>query len=327
MERFRTPVTIPHSAETISYTTPCLLMGSCFSDEIGRRMEQEKFPVLLNPFGTLFNPASIHDNLLMLLEGSFPAEMLREYQDQWFSFSHSTAFTRTDREECLTLLETSVREASAWLRKCRYLILTFGTAWAYLWENNGTRVANCHKIPARYFRRELLSPETITGLYDELLHTLRAEFPQLQVIFTVSPVRHWKDGAVDNQLSKSVLHVAIHNLLKNHGGLHYFPSYEIFMDELRDYRFYAADMLHPSEQGTDYVWERFCDTWLDAGTKITRAGVEALVRAAGHRPVRNDSPELKKFALNTLKQIDQLTQSYPYLDFSREIARLKGLLQ
>lgn len=286
MELFRTPVDIPVPPVHTGYSTPCLFMGSCFSDEIGRRMERDKFPVLLNPFGTLFNPASISDNLHMLLEGSFPETLLQEYGDQWFSFSHSTAFARNSRNDCLAVLSRSVTEAAAFLRQCRYLVVTFGTAWTWKLRDNGMRVANCHKLPASHFDRELLSPEAITALWNPLLQKLREINPALQLIFTVSPVRHWKDGAVDNQLSKSVLHVAIHTLISQHEGLYYFPSYEIFMDELRDYRFYAADMLHPSEQGSDYVWKRFCETWLDEPSKKTRAGVEALVRAAGHRPIQ-----------------------------------------
>jgi len=322
MELFRTPVVIPEPPVHIGYSTPCLFMGSCFSDEIGRRMEIDKFPVVLNPFGTLFNPASIAGNLDMLLDGNFPATQLQEYQGQWFSFSHSTAFSRNDRESCLANLTRSVSEAAASLRKCNYLVVTFGTARTWV-NKDGRRVANCHKLPSSFFDRELLSPDDITGLWNPLLIRLREFNPALRVIFTVSPVRHWKDGAVDNQLSKSVLHVAIHSLLNRHEGLFYFPSYEIFMDELRDYRFYAADMLHPSEQGCDYVWKRFCETWLDEPSKKTRAGVAALVKAAGHRPIRTESLEQKKFTLNTIKQIERITKEHPYLDFSREIARLK----
>jgi hypothetical protein len=322
MELFRTPVVIPEPPFHIGYSTPCLFIGSCFSDEIGRRMEKDKFPVLLNPFGTLFNPASICDNLHMLLDGAFQAGLLQEYQGQWFSFSHSTAFSRNDRDTCLANLSRSVSAAAGFLSQCTYLIVTFGTARTWVLKD-GRRVANCHKLPATYFDRELLSPGDITDLWNPLLVSLRAFNPGLRVIFTVSPVRHWKDGAVDNQLSKSVLHVAIHSLVQQHKDVYYFPSYEIFMDELRDYRFYAADMLHPSEQGSDYVWKRFYETWLDEPSKKTRAGVEALVKAAGHRPIRIESLEQKKFTLNTIKQIERLTKEHPYLDFSWEIARLK----
>ena len=140
-----------------------------------------------------------------------------------------------------------------------------------------------------------------------MLTALKRLNPGIRVIFTVSPVRHWKDGAVNNQLSKSILHISIHELIKNHPNTRYFPAYEIFMDELRDYRFYAADMLHPSEQGTAYVWERFCDTWIDDSAKKIMAGVTAVLKAVDHRPWQTESPNLKEFIENTLKQIDQLT--------------------
>ncbi len=159
-----------------------------------------------------------------------------------------------------------------------------------------------------------------------MLEALKKINPGARIIFTVSPVRHWKDGAVNNQLSKSILLLAIHRLMKKHSSISYFPAYEIFMDELRDYRFYAADMLHPSETGSEYVWERFCDSWLDEPSKKTMAGVTAILKAVAHRPKQIDLPNLKKFSENLLKQIDQLTLSNPNLDFSPEIAILRERL-
>ncbi len=173
-------------------------------------------------------------------------------------------------------------------------------------------------LPADY-----LDPEEICERFDHMLTALKKINPGARIIFTVSPVRHWKDGAVNNQLSKSILLLSIHRLMKKHSTISYFPAYEIFMDELRDYRFYAADMLHPSETGSSYVWERFCDSWLDEASKKIMAGVTAILKAVAHRPGQTDLPNLKKFSENLLKQIDQLTLSNPNLDFSPEIAILR----
>ena len=327
MDKFRTKVEFPGSGEKIGYNSRCLFMGSCFTEEIGGRMGSHKFPVRINPFGTLFNPASICDNLEMLIEEKvFSKDDLFMHNGMWFSFSHYTGFDRPGQQECLELVNKSIQDASAWIRQCNYILITLGTAWTFIYKATGKLVANCHKLPSGDFTRRLLEPEEIGEKVDHLLASLEKINPGALIIFTVSPVRHLKDGAVNNQLSKSILLLSIHRLMKKHSTIRYFPAYEIFMDELRDYRFYAADMLHPSETGSEYVWERFCDAWLDEPSKKTMAGVSAILKAVAHRPKQIDLPNLKKFSENLLKQIDQLTLSNPTLDFSPEIAILRERL-
>jgi hypothetical protein len=214
--------------------------------------------------------------------------------------------------------------ASSWLKNCDYLLLTFGTAWAYLFKETGKLVANCHKLPSSSFDRVFLEPVEIVHQYDKLLRELKIYNPDIQVIFTLSPVRHWSDGAVNNQLSKSVLHFSMHEIMKKHNFVFYFPAYEIFMDELRDYRFYATDMFHPAEQGSQYVWERFCNTWIDKASKEIMAGVTAVLKSINHRPLHTDTTNHKKFRQNILKLINQLTEQFPFLDFSNEIAALQA---
>jgi len=324
MEKFRTVIDIPVSPEKITYHTRCLFMGSCFANDIGEKMQTLKFPVLINPFGTLFNPISISNNILTLISGrTFTSGDLNFHNGMWFSFSHYTGFSRINQQDCLYSINNALAEAAAFLQQCEYLVITFGTAWSFTYIETGKVVANCHKLPSAQFTLDLLNPAEITVRFGEMLTALRQINPKIRVILTVSPVRHWKDGAVNNQLSKSVLLLSIHELLRKHNNTRYFPAYEIFMDELRDYRFYAADMLHPSEQGIDYVWERFCDTWLDEPGKKTMAGVNAILKAVSHRPRQTDSPNLIRFKENTLKQIYQITSSNPELDFSREIAMLR----
>jgi hypothetical protein len=324
MDKFRTRVNIPESPVKIGYHTKCLFMGSCFADNIGKIMAGYKFPVMLNPFGTLFNPASLADNINCLITGKeFAPDDLLYHNRLWLSLSHSTGFSNPNRDDCLSLINNSFTAASAWLQHCDYLVLTFGTAWTYLYNETGKLVANCHKLPASSFTRTFPEPADIVVLYDALLPTLKKYNPNIRVIFTLSPVRHWADGAVNNQLSKSMLHYSIHEILKKHDGTFYFPAYEIFMDELRDYRFYAADMLHPSEQGSSYVWERFCDAWFDESSKKLMAGVTAIIKAVSHRPLHTETTNHKNFQQNILKQIKHLTELYPFLDFSNEIAALQ----
>jgi hypothetical protein len=324
MDRFRTRVDIPEPAVKISYHTKSVFMGSCFADRMGRIMADYKFPVLLNPFGTLFNPLSIGDNVLRLISGrEFTPEEIHYYNDLWISFSHYTGFAHPHRETCLTHINSSFLPASKELKTADFLLLTFGTAFTYQLKETGKTVANCHKLPASSFTRRLADPGEIIGHYDALLQDIRRFNPALKVIFTLSPVRHWSDGAENNQLSKSILHYSIHEIMRRNSGTYYFPAYEIYMDELRDYRFYAADMLHPSEQGIQYVWERFSDTWLDDSSKKIMAGVTAVLKAAGHRPLHTESTNHKKFIQHTRKQIEHLTGLYPFLDFSNEIALLQ----
>jgi hypothetical protein len=327
MDKFRTIVEFPVSGEKVSYGSRCLFMGSCFTEEIGGRMLRLKFPVMVNPFGTLFNPASISDNLELLIERkTFAENDLISHNGKWFSFSHYTGFARYDRQECLALVNKSLQDASVWIRECNYLLITLGTAWTYIYNDTGKLVANCHKLPSAAFTRKLMDPDEICERYAHMLDALKRINPRVLVIFTVSPVRHWKDGAVNNQLSKSILLLGIHRLLKAYGNTRYFPAYEIFMDELRDYRFYAGDMLHPSETGSAYVWERFCDAYLDEASLKTMAGVTSVLKAVSHRPVQTDLRNMKKFFENLLKQIDQLTLSNPNLDFGPEIAVIRERL-
>jgi hypothetical protein len=327
MDPFRTIVEFPASAEKISYQSRCLFMGSCFTGEIGGRMFSLKFPVLVNPFGTLFNPASICDNLEILIEGrTFSPDDLFLHNGMWFSFSHYTGFDRPDLQECLSLVNNSLQEGSSFIRDCNYILITLGTAWTFIYKATGKVVANCHKLPSAEFTRRLLEPEEICEKYDRMLAALKKINPGARILFTVSPVRHWKDGAVNNQVSKSILLLSIHRMMKKHSTVGYFPAYEIFMDELRDYRFYSSDMLHPSETGSSYIWERFCSAYMDEDSKKIMAGVSAILKAVAHRPGQTDLPNLKKFSLNLLKQIDQLTLSNPFLDFSQETAMLKKRL-
>jgi len=320
MDPLQTKVIIPDPPVTISYKSRCLFMGSCFSDYIGTIMAGYKFRLLMNPFGTLFNPASIAGNLENLVNGKiYKAADLNFHDGLWLSFDHYTGFSNSDPAACLAGINRSVSHASEWLRDCDFLILTFGTAWIYRYKESGKIVANCHKIPQAAFLREFMEPTAIIEQYHRIINLLRQYNPKLKLIFTLSPVRHWSDGAVNNQLSKAVLHFSIHEILKRHEQAWYFPSYEIFMDELRDYRFYASDMLHPSEQGARYVWERFRDSWVDAPSRQILAEVEGILKATGHRPVNPGSEAHRKFRQNILKKTAQLVQKYPFLDFSEEI--------
>ncbi len=325
METFRTVVEIPACRHPFGYHDPCLLVGSCFSDYIGRRLLAFKFPVLYNPFGALFNPFSIEKAIRTLIRHELMTEtMLHCHNGLWFSFSHYTAFSHPSRSECLSGINDAITAAHDFLKKSRFLIVTLGTAWIYTYKETGEVVANCHKLPASSFERRLAEPVEIVPLLKNLLHDLRTFVPGIEVIFTVSPIRHFKDGAVGNQVSKSILHLSIHQLQQQTDFVQYFPAYEIFMDELRDYRFYAPDMLHPSEPAMDYVWKRFCESHIDEPSRKTMNGVERVLKAISHRPVHKDSESYRSFVRSTREQIEWLEQQYPFLNFSNEKNQLTG---
>ncbi len=318
-ELFRTVVVPEALRKKFSYDTPALFLGSCFSNAVGDWLEQMRFPVLVNPTGVLYNPFSIRNTLSRLLEGKGygDADLVRE-GGKWISLMHGTSFSGEDREEVLQRINRSFVEAAGHLKKIKFLFLTFGTARVYLWKESGEVAANCHKLPAALFERKLLEPGEIVESFRGLLQQLFRIRPELQVVFTVSPVRHWKDGATGNQLSKSVLHVAIHRLLEEDERLHYFPAYEIVMDDLRDYRFYAADMLHLSDTAVEYIRQRFRETVVDPQAYPVMEEVEKIHLAMAHRPFRPESEEHRKFKASQLKKIISLEKKYPFLDLSAE---------
>jgi hypothetical protein len=257
----------------IDFATGIVSLGSCFSDEIGRRLSDGGFHIEQNPFGTLYNPSSIASALhRMMYDIEIGMDDLVEHEGLWHSWHHHGSFSRVTKEECLEACNSRLHQAHQALKEARLLMITFGSAWIY--EREGHVVANCHKLPQEHFVRRMLTVDDIVTLWRPLLEELRACYPHLHVLFTVSPIRHVGDGMHGNQLSKSTLLLAIDALVdkempstRRKKGVKveepeksvtiYFPSYEIVLDELRDYRFYDPDMVHPSDLAVDVVWDRF----------------------------------------------------------------------
>jgi hypothetical protein len=316
MKEFRTKIQPQPSKNKISYHTPVLFLGSCFTENIGNKMLELKFPVLINPFGVLYNPVSVRQSLEIILDKrDFNEHDLGFFNEQWFSFYHDTEFSNTDKQECLNNINLKLNEARDQLKKANYLIITFGTAWVYEYIKTGRVVSNCHKIPAKEFTRYKLGVEDVFVQWAKLLNRIEDYNPDLKVIFTVSPVRHWKDGAVQNQLSKSTLILAIHQIMKIFENVEYFPAYEIMMDDLRDYRFYAEDMLHPSNVAIKYIWDQFFDTYVENKTTTIIAEVQKVILAENHRPLNPNTEKHKKFLLRLKDQKEKLITKYPFLRF------------
>ncbi len=315
----QTKVQIPQPDFFIHYPQTISLFGSCFSDNIGERLIRFKFKACPNPFGVLYNPASIINALSLLTrKEAFTENDLQHRHDLWFSFSHHTSFSHPDKASCLEKINEQFKQAKTLFNHSEVIVITLGTAFIYRLKSTSQVVANCHKIPDNEFTREFLDPDQITELMSREISLIAQRNPKTRFIITVSPIRHWKDGAIENQRSKSSLLLAIRLLQQTHKNCYYFPSYEIFMDELRDYRFYASDMLHPSEFAIDYIWRAFTLTFFDAPTQQLIKKVEKIAKSYEHRSFNKNTAAHKKFVDKLLEETDNLCELHPYLDFSAE---------
>lgn len=291
-----------------------MTIGSCFSDNIGKKLQQAFFQTAVNPFGVLYNPVSVAQSLNILVDKTiFTEKDIFEYNSLWHSFSHSSFYSNSDKNTFLKKINESSEEASCFLSKTNHLIITLGTAWVFELIKTGKVVSNCHKLPANDFNRRRLTVNEVVGVLSQTFEKLYQFNPQLDIILTVSPIRHWKDGAHENNLSKSTLHLAIDELVNKYSYASYFPSYEIQMDELRDYRFYAADMMHPSETAIDYIWQRFSETYFDKETMLLKKELEQLRADLNHRPIHPESAEYHKFMMSVEKRKVSLIKEYPEL--------------
>ncbi|MBO5728836.1 MAG: GSCFA domain-containing protein [Paludibacteraceae bacterium] len=302
--KFTTPINIKPN-KTIDHNSRIVMLGSCFAENIGKRLIDCGFNVVVNPMGILYNPKSIAAALDRLITGiEFTEEELFYHNGLWASFMHHGSFSHTDKNEALRMMNERLREGHEQLKNATHLIITFGSAEVY--ERNGMVVSNCHKLPAREFTHRLLAIKEITTPYSRL-STLNSQFSTL---FTISPVRYMGEGAHHGQLNKATLLLATDEICRTTGA-DYFPSYEIMMDELRDYRFYATDMIHPSEVAVDYIFERFADTYLTDEAIRTADEVRKIKKSLSHRPLHPDSEEYEKFQKKLSQQIDAIAKKYP----------------
>lgn len=310
---------ISHSIQSISnpikHTDKLMAMGSCFTEHIGDKLAKAGFDTVVNPTGVLFNPASILISMEHILQQKvFTEDDMFHNGSLWGSLMHSTLFSSPDLEIALTNINKHIQEAHQQLLKLDYMLITFGTAWVYAVKSAGAVVANCHKLPADIFERRRLEVHEIVSNYTKLITRIKAINPDIQFIFTVSPVRHLKDGVHENNVSKGILHLAIDSLVEEFDYLSYFPAYEIQIDELRDYRFYAEDMVHPSNQAVDYIWKRFTDYAMSDETKEINKEIEAFRRLENHRPIHQDTSEYKQFLQNLEKKKKELLEKYTFLE-------------
>lgn len=330
MTRFRTAIELPIKEHSISHRNNMLLAGSCFAGNIGSKLAERKFNIGINPFGVLYNPLSISTMLMRIIDGKqFTDESpeIFEYNGKWHSILHHSDFSRNTKEELLETINYVIKDSHARANSCGTIIITFGTAYTYTRNSDGIVAGNCHKLPAKEFTRRLLSIDEIVDCTSQTIERYRQVNHGIKFIFTVSPIRHLRDGAHDNQKSKATLLLAIDKLQELYpDNTLYFPAYEILLDELRDYRFYADDMTHPSHVAVEYIWECFEKSYFDTVTLKLNEEIEGIIRATGHRPFDACSDGYMSFLRNLLKKIEAIEEKYPYLDFENEKTQCNTLL-
>ncbi len=318
MRSFRTIVDIPESKHKIDHSSKIMFIGSCFSDSIGQKLVNSKFRILINPFGVLYNPGSISKSLNIITNKTlFSVDDLNFYNEQWFSFFHHSSFSNHDKNICLNQINSKIEASHEHLKNASFLFITLGTSYVYTLADGNQIVSNCHKLPSKEFKRKRLSVDEIVVLLSDSLEKLEQLNPKLKVVFTISPIRHWKDGAHGNQISKSTLFLAVEKLI-NLRKTTYFPSYEIIMDELRDYRFYESDMLHISDLAIDYIFDGFADCYFSSETKKTNRDIEKIQKAKNHKAFNPKANNYLSFLESNIISIEKIENQHIAINFADE---------
>lgn len=325
---FRTQVELPEKQTEIRHSEQLMFFGSCFAENIGNLLVENKFRCDVNPFGILYNPLSINKALIRMLEGNlYTEEDLFFSHGLWHSWMHHSDFSDSSSGECLRRINSRLNQAIDRLKNADWLIMTWGTAYAYSHVESGEVVGNCHKQPDKTFRRSMLNVETIVEECLNVLKKCREVNPKLKVLLTVSPIRHAKDGMHGNQLSKATLLLATDKLCRTCADCFYFPSYEIMMDELRDYRFYADDMFHPSRVAIEYIWECFSKCYLSAETRAVMKEWDEVRRDLAHKPYHPESEAYQRFLSQIVLKIMGMKEKFPYLEVQKEMELCESRLK
>ncbi|MGQ1890367.1 GSCFA domain-containing protein [Thermophagus sp. OGC60D27] len=319
LSEFRTIVDVGRVEATIDVDSRVMLMGSCFTDNIGSKFVENRLHALVNPFGDIYNPVSAARLLNRVINRNLCTNReLVQHEGLWHHFDFHGQFSNPEKETVCGRINETIEQVSRFLKSADFLLLTFGTSFVYERSDTSQIVANCHKFPSAFFSRYRLEPEEIISLYKELIVSLRVFNPNLKIIFTVSPVRHWKDGAHQNQVSKAALFLAIDKLCEVFEKVWYFPAYEILMDDLRDYRFYDEKMFNPSHAAIEYIWRRFVDALFTVRAQNYLKRIEKVKRARNHRFFHPDPVLQSRFAQKTLQLIDEIESQFPEIVLSSD---------
>lgn len=327
---FQLPIHINTLPDPVTYHDRILLIGSCFTEHIGNKLQELKFNTLQNPNGILFDPQSVATSLVSYIQNrQYTAEDLFYLNEVWQSWQHHSIFSDTDKAACLQRINQAQQSAHDFLKNAACIVITLGSSFSYrltdtvpaavLQRGVATAVANCHRAPAQWFNKHLMGIEETNAALDNCIHQLLHFNPALKIIFTVSPVRHIRDGVTENNRSKARLIEVVHNLVNKFDRLHYFPAYELVIDVLRDYRFYDIDMVHPNYAATEFVLEKFIQHCIDGPSQQAMEEIRKIVIARKHRAFQPATNAHRQFLLAHLEKATELQKKYPFLDFGEEI--------
>ena len=316
----------------IDHKDKILLVGSCFTEQIGNKLGAYKFCTLQNPNGILFNPASICKAVISYTKGKLYNESeLFYYNELWGSWNHHTKFSRPHKTDALELINEEQKNAGSWIKQADWILITLGSSFVY--ENMNAEnaedynnvVANCHKVPIDKFNHRLLDIDEIKSMLSFMIEQVKQVNPTVNFIFTISPVRHLREGFIENNRSKAALITAVHTLCNNE-DVFYFPAYELIIDDLRDYRFYAEDMVHPNYAATNYVWEKFIQVAINEDSQQLMKEIAVIIAAKNHKPFNSISEQHKKFIAANLEKVKKISRFYSYIDFSEELLFFENVL-
>lgn len=314
---FSTQIPISKSNHPIDYDSRVVSFGSCFAENIASKFDYYKFQTTTNPFGIIFNPVSIEKIIERVVQKNyFTEEDVFFHNDLWHCFEIHSELSQPNKEVFLNTLNLLIDSTLLKIKEATHIIITYGTSWIYQSTASQSVVANCHKVPQKAFQKELLTIEIIKKSIQNTIALIQSINPEVQFIFTISPVRHLKDGFVENQLSKSHLISALHSSIFHLPSSNYFPSYEIMMDELRDYRFYSQDMLHPNQLAIDYIWERFVQSHISEDAYSLMEEISGIQKSLLHKPFNPDSEGHQTFVKQLQQKINQVQNKYPFIAFN-----------
>ncbi len=323
---FMLNINIPSPEKKISYQDKICITGSCFTEHIGGRLQQYKFSVLQNPNGILFDPLSVCSSLKSYIQNQqYQPEELFYLNELWQSWQHHSVFSGVDKDQVLHRINRSQQKAHDFLKQSGWLIITLGSAFHYRLTDTGIPVANCHRAPAQWFKKHLLSIDEIVTELQETVSRLYQFNSTLNIVFTVSPVRHIRDGVTENNRSKARLIEAVHQLVDNHERMYYFPAYELVIDVLRDYRFYDIDLVHPNYAATEFVFEKFTGYFLNPDTIELMTEIKKVMAAYHHKPFQPTTIAHQQFLQTQLQKIQHLKQKNPHIDFKDELLYFSNL--
>lgn len=312
----------------VDHQHPILLTGSCFTEHIGDHLASLKFNTLQNPNGIVFDTASVCESLISYMQNRplNPADMF-ELDGLWHNWKYHTRYSHPDKETAMAGMNKSISQAHDFLARAEWLIITLGTSYSYRLADSGMPVANCHRAPSQWFSRHLLGIDENISLLDNMLYRLFQFNPRIKVVFTVSPVRHIRDGMVENNRSKARLIETVHHLVQKFDRLYYFPAYELVIDVLRDYRFYDTDLVHPNYAATGFVLEKFAENFINAPSLALMQEIRKVNIARKHRPQHPDTPQHRRFLAIQLEKTLELQRLHPWLDLEEELVYFGGISQ